>query len=253
MPNANFIGGAWVAAQSGRTDAVIDPATGATIADVPSSDAGDVAAAVAAAEQAFPAWAATTPQQRASMLLALADATEAHGEELGRVESRNVGKPISAVGDEVSFAADNLRFFAGAGRALEGRAAGEYLPGYTSMTRRDPLGVVASIAPWNYPLMMAVWKIGPALAAGNTVVLKPSELTPLSTLLLAEWAAEIFPPGVLNVVTGARSCRSRATSPPAGPSPAPRPTRSSASTSSSAERRPSSCSTTPTSTPSCRG
>ncbi|HZP27405.1 MAG TPA: gamma-aminobutyraldehyde dehydrogenase, partial [Acidimicrobiia bacterium] len=159
-------------------------------------------AAVAAAAAAFPEWAATTPQERASALLAFADRIEEHGDELAQIESRNVGKPISAMADEVWFAADNLRFFAGAARCLEGRATGEYMAGYTSMIRRDPLGVVASIAPWNYPFMMAAWKVGPALAAGNTVVLKPSELTPLSSLKLAEWTEDLFPPGVFNVVCG---------------------------------------------------
>jgi 1-pyrroline dehydrogenase len=201
-PNENFIGGNFVASKSGRTDPVIDPATGETIAEVPSSDAADVDAAVSAAEAAFGEWSQTTPQERATMLIAFADALEEHGDELGAVESRNVGKPISAMGEEIWFAADNLRFFGGAVRAMGGSATGEYLQGYTSMVRRDPLGVVASIAPWNYPFMMAVWKIGPALAAGNTVVLKPSELTPLSSLLMAEWAADIFPPGVFNVICG---------------------------------------------------
>ncbi|HEX2736793.1 MAG TPA: aldehyde dehydrogenase family protein, partial [Acidimicrobiia bacterium] len=202
MPNENFIGGTWAPAKSGKTDAVINPATGESIAEVPSSGPEDVDAAITAAAAAFPEWSDTTPQQRAEMLLKLADALEAHGDELGALESRNVGKPIASVGDEVWFAADNLRFFAGAARCLEGKAAGEYLQGYTSMIRRDPLGVVASIAPWNYPFMMAVWKVGPALAAGNTVVLKPSELTPLSSLLMAEWAADIFPAGVFNVICG---------------------------------------------------
>ena len=201
-PNENFIGGKFVASRSGRTDPVIDPATGETIAEVPSSDAADVDAAVTAAEEAFGEWSQTTPQERATMLIKFADALEEHGDELGAVESRNVGKPISAMGEEIWFAADNLRFFGGAVRAMGGSATGEYLQGYTSMVRRDPLGVVASIAPWNYPFMMAVWKIGPALAAGNTVVLKPSELTPLSSLLMAEWAADIFPPGVFNVICG---------------------------------------------------
>ncbi|MGZ8752599.1 MAG: gamma-aminobutyraldehyde dehydrogenase [Acidimicrobiia bacterium] len=201
-PNENFIGGTFVAARSGRTDPVIDPATGETIAEVPSSDAADVDAAVSAAEEAFGEWSQTTPQERATMLIAFADSLEEHGDELAAVESRNVGKPISAMGEEIWFAADNLRFFGGAVRAMGGSATGEYLQGYTSMVRRDPLGVVASIAPWNYPFMMAVWKIGPALAAGNTVVLKPSELTPLSSLLMAEWAADIFPRGVFNVICG---------------------------------------------------
>jgi 1-pyrroline dehydrogenase len=202
MANENFIGGKWVPARSGRTDPVLDPATGQVIAEVPSSDAPDVDAAVSAAAAAFPEWASTTPQERAEILLKFADRIEEHGDELSQIESRNVGKPIAAMADEVWFAADNLRFFAGAARCLEGRAAGEYMTGYTSMIRRDPLGVIASIAPWNYPSMMAAWKIGPALAAGNTVVLKPSELTPLSSLKLAEWTEDLFPPGVFNVLCG---------------------------------------------------
>jgi betaine-aldehyde dehydrogenase/aminobutyraldehyde dehydrogenase len=202
MPNENFVAGKWVPATSGRTDPVLDPATGEAIAEVPSSDAADVDAAVGSAAEAFPDWSATTPQERADALLKLADRLEEHGDELSALESRNVGKPIAAMADEVWFAADNLRFFAGAARCLDGRAAGEYMTGYTSMIRRDPLGVVASIAPWNYPFMMAVWKVGPALAAGNTVVLKPSELTPLSSLKIAEWSEDLFPPGVLNVICG---------------------------------------------------
>ncbi|MHB8680846.1 MAG: gamma-aminobutyraldehyde dehydrogenase [Acidimicrobiales bacterium] len=184
------------------TLAVVDPATGEQIATVPKAAKAEVDAAVQAARQAFAGWAGTAPGGRAAALLALAQAIEEHGEELGRLESRNVGKPMSAVPEEIAFAVDNLRFFAGGARLLEGRAAGEYLAGYTSMLRRDPAGVVGAIAPWNYPLMMAVWKLGPALAAGCTVVLKPSELTPLTTLKLAELAADIFPPGVCNVVIG---------------------------------------------------
>jgi len=199
---AGFIGGAFVPARSDRSDPVIDPASGRTIAEVPGAAPGDVDAAVAAAADAFAGWAAATPGERSAALLALADRIEGHADELGALESLNVGKPIAAVPEELGFAVDNLRFFAGAARLLEGRAAGEYLAGYTSMIRRDPVGVVASIAPWNYPLMMAVWKVGPALAAGCTVVLKPSELTPLTSLKLAELAADLLPPGVLNVVTG---------------------------------------------------
>jgi 1-pyrroline dehydrogenase len=199
---ANFIGGAFVAARGEKADPVIDPATGELIVEVPGSSAADVEAAVSAARAAFDVWRATTPGERSAALLQLADRIESHRDELVRLESRNVGKPVAAVPEEVDFAIDNLRFFAGAARVLDGRATGEYLAGYTSMLRRDPVGVVAAVAPWNYPLMMAVWKLGPALAAGCTVVLKPSELTPLSTLRLAELAADIFPPGVLNVVCG---------------------------------------------------
>ncbi|MGQ0803183.1 MAG: gamma-aminobutyraldehyde dehydrogenase [Actinomycetota bacterium] len=202
MPNQNFIGGQWSPARSGATDAVVDPATGEQIAEVPASDAADVDAAVAAAADAFDGWAQSTPQDRALCLLKLADRLEQSADELGALESRNVGKPIATMGDEMAMTIDNFRFFAGGARLLEGRAAGEYMAGYTSMLRRDPIGVVASIAPWNYPLMMAAWKVGPALAAGNTVVLKPSELTPLTALRLAELATDLFPAGVLNVICG---------------------------------------------------
>ena len=156
----------------------------------------------AAAKSAFPEWLETTPGERAGMLLQLADALEANADELCRAESVNVGKPMGIVVDEIPVAADNLRFFAGAARNLEGKAAGEYMRGYTSMIRREPVGVVGQISPWNYPLMMGIWKIGPALAAGNTIVLKPSEQTPLTTLMLAGYIAEIFPAGVVNVITG---------------------------------------------------
>jgi 1-pyrroline dehydrogenase len=198
----NFIGGAWQDARSDRTDAVIDPATGEVITDVASSNEADVDAAVEAAAGAFDEWAATAPGQRAAALHALADRLEEKADHLVTIESRNVGKPIAAVPDEISFLADNLRYFGSGARNLTTQAPGEYLAGYTSILRREPLGVVASIAPWNYPLMMAAWKIGPALAAGNTVVLKPSELTPLTALELADIASDIFPPGVLNVITG---------------------------------------------------
>jgi 1-pyrroline dehydrogenase len=199
---ANFIGGAWVAPADGRTEPVIDPATGGVIAEAPASSAEDVNRAVEAATGAFPSWAATTPGERSTALWRLADAIEAHADELVSLESRNVGKPIATVPDEIGFCVDNLRFFAGAARGLTTQAPGEYLGGYTSILRREPLGVVGSISPWNYPLMMAIWKVGPALAAGNTVVLKPSELTPLTSFKLAELAVGILPPGVLNVVGG---------------------------------------------------
>jgi 1-pyrroline dehydrogenase len=201
----NFIGGEWREGADGGVDEVLDPATGDPIAEVASSSPADVDRAVAAAAEAFPAWAATTPGERATALWRLADRMEEHAGELGELESRNVGKPIAAVPEEIEFDIDNLRFFAGAARTATAQAPGEYMAGYTSILRREPLGVVASIAPWNYPLMMAVWKIGPALAAGNTVVLKPSELTPLTALRLAELAADLLPPGVLNVVTGGES------------------------------------------------
>jgi 1-pyrroline dehydrogenase len=198
----NFIGGQWVDPVGGATDPVIDPTTGQEMARAASSDAADVDAAVQAAADAFVEWGAATPGERSAALLGLADALEAEADALGTLESQNVGKPINTMGDEMAMAVDHIRFFAAGARNLDGRAAGEYLTGYTSMLRRDPLGVVASITPWNYPLMMAVWKIGPALAAGNTVVLKPSELTPLTSLRMAELAKDVFPPGVLNVVTG---------------------------------------------------
>ena len=198
----NFIGGEWREGIDGGVDAVLDPATGETIAEVASSSAADIDRAVAAATDAFPGWAATTPAERATALWRLADRMEEHQDELVALESRNVGKPIAAVPEEIEFDIDNLRFFAGAARTSTAQATGEYMAGYTSVLRREPLGVVASIAPWNYPLMMAIWKIGPALAAGNTVVLKPSELTPMTALRLAELAEDLLPPGVLNVVTG---------------------------------------------------
>src|SRR5512134_1064467 len=198
----NFVGGEWVDAVEGGTAEILNPATGETIAEVPSGTQADVDRAVEAAKAAFPEWLETTPGERAGMLLKLADALEEHADELCKAESANVGKPMGIVVDEIPVSADNLRFFAGAARNLEGKAAGEYMRGYTSMIRREPVGVVGQIAPWNYPLMMGIWKIGPALAAGNVIVLKPSEQTPLSTLMLAGYIAEIFPPGVVNVITG---------------------------------------------------
>jgi 1-pyrroline dehydrogenase len=198
----HFIGGTWCDAIDGSTDEVVDPATGEVIAVVPSGGAADVDAAVAAATSAADTWTKTTPRERSEKLLALAAAVEADLDELKRLEMRNVGKPASIIDFEFDLTVDNLRFFAGAARCLDGAAAGEYLEDHTSMLRRDPLGVVAGIAPWNYPLNMATWKLGPALAAGNTFILKPSELTPLSALRLAELAADIFPPGVFNVVCG---------------------------------------------------
>ncbi len=202
MARENFIGGAWVPARSGKTDAVVAPATGAELEAVASSDAADVDAAVAAAADAFPDWAASTPRARSEVLQKVADAIEADMDHLRELEVGNVGKPVSIIEFEMDLTVDNWRFFAAGARFLEGRAAGEYQEEHTSFMRRDPLGVVASIAPWNYPLNMATWKVGPALAAGNTVVLKPSELTPLTALRLAEITADILPPGVLNVVTG---------------------------------------------------
>ena len=198
----NFIGGAFAAPVDGATEEIRNPATGEVIAVAPLSDAADVDAAVAAAAGAFDGWSATPPGERALALLRIADALEERGEELSQVESLNVGKPIAAMRDEIPALVDNLRFFAGASRCMEATAAGEYMEGYTSMLRREAIGVVGQIAPWNYPLMMAIWKIGPALAAGNTVVLKPSEQTPMTAALLAQICGEHLPPGVLNVVFG---------------------------------------------------
>jgi betaine-aldehyde dehydrogenase len=188
-----------------ETMAVFNPATGEEVWRAPVSDAAEVDRAVRAARRAFAGWSQTTPADRSLALLALAELVERHGEELARLEALNAGKPLAAVtADELPVIADNLRFFAGAARVLEGRAAGEYMQGFTSFTRREPVGVIGQITPWNYPLMMAVWKIAPALAAGNTVVLKPAETTPVSTVRFAELAAEagMLPPGALNVVCG---------------------------------------------------
>ena len=198
----DLVGGELLDAVDKATAEVLNPATGETIARVPKGSAADVDRAVAAASEAYPAWRDLTPGERAAALLRLAAVIDEHQEELAQLESQNVGKPIGLAREEVPVSVDNMQFFAGAARCLEGKPAGEYLQGYTSMLRREPLGVVGQIAPWNYPLMMAIWKIGPALAAGNTVVLKPSELTPLTALRLAELAIEVLPAGVLNVITG---------------------------------------------------
>jgi len=182
---------------------VLNPATGKVIAQVGEADESQIIAAVKGAAKAFPGWAATVPKDRGTLLMKLADRIEAEGKEFAALESQNCGKPLTAaLNDEIPAIADVFRFFAGACRSLHGTVAGEYLPGFTSMIRRDPIGVIASIAPWNYPLMMAAWKLGPALAAGNTVVLKPSEQTPLTALKLATLCAELFPPGVVNIVYG---------------------------------------------------
>jgi 1-pyrroline dehydrogenase len=197
-----FIAGKWVDAAAGETMDVLNPATAEVIAEVPRCSAEDVDRAVEAAVDALPEWLETTPGERAGILLRLADLIEENADELAEIESRNVGKPLPYARDEMPVCADNIRFFAGAARLLEGKSAGEYMRGYTSIIRREPLGVVGGIAPWNYPLMMAVWKLAPALAAGNVQVLKPSEQTPLSLLRFAQLAADTIPPGVLNVVTG---------------------------------------------------
>jgi betaine-aldehyde dehydrogenase len=199
----NYIDGELVDPADGRTETVVNPATGEAVAEAPVSGPADVDKAVAAARRAFEAYGRTTPAERALMLLKLAEAIEDHAEEITELEAANAGKPVAAFrDDEIPAMVDNLRFFAGAARCMEGKAAGEYLEGYTSMIRREPVGVIGQIAPWNYPLMMAVWKIGPALATGNTIVLKPAPTTPVTAVTLAELAGEIFPPGVLNVVTG---------------------------------------------------
>jgi betaine-aldehyde dehydrogenase len=198
----NFIDGEQ-SAFDGDTEPVLNPATGEEIARAPRSSAGEVDRAVRAARAAFDGWSATTPAERSAALLAIADVVEEHGDEIAQLEALNAGKPIEAVkSDEIPVMADNLRFFAGAARTLEGRAAGEYMEGYTSYVRREPVGVIGQVTPWNYPLMMAIWKFGPAIATGNTVVLKPAETTPVTTLRLAELVADILPKGVLNVVTG---------------------------------------------------
>jgi 1-pyrroline dehydrogenase len=197
-----LIGGSWVDAASGETIDVENPATGEVIAAVPSSGKADVDRAVDAAASAFESWSLTTPQTRSLALLKIADILDANADELGRLESSQTGKPTGAAIDEMSVSSDLFRFFAGACRVMEGLAVTEYLDGHTSMVRRDPVGVVASIAPWNYPLYMAAWKLGPALATGNTVVLKPSARTPLSALRFAELVQEELPAGVLNVLSG---------------------------------------------------
>ena len=198
----NLVGGASVGAVDGGTMEVVDPATAEVIAEVPRCTAADVDRAVEAAELALPEWRETTPRERSEILLRLADLLDRHADDLGSLESKNVGKPLAAARAEIPEMADNLRFFAGAARTLDGPATGEYARGRTSWIRREPIGVVAGIAPWNYPLWMAIWKLAPALAAGNVLVLKPSEQTPLTLLRFAQLAAEIVPPGVLNVVTG---------------------------------------------------
>lgn len=201
----NFVNGAQVDAADGATTPVIDPTTGEQYATAPRSGAADVDAAMRAAADAFESWSQTTPSERQLALLRIADAIEARGEELIALETENCGKPVELTrSEEIPPMVDQIRFFAGAARMLEGKSAGEYMSGMTSWIRREPVGVCAQVAPWNYPMMMAVWKFAPALAAGNTVVLKPSDTTPASTTLLAEIAAEFLPPGVFNVICGDR-------------------------------------------------
>jgi betaine-aldehyde dehydrogenase len=201
----NFVGGKYADTRDGRTSDVIDPSTGEAYTQAPVSSAEDVDTALRTAADAFTTWKDTTPAERSLALLKLADAVEARSQEFADVEGRNTGKPIAlTMSEEMPPIVDQLRFFAGAARVLEGKSAGEYMKDHTSFVRREPIGVCAQVTPWNYPLMMAIWKIAPALAAGNTIVLKPSDTTPASTLLLAEVAGEFLPPGVFNVVTGDR-------------------------------------------------
>jgi len=201
----NVVGGEHRDSADGRRADLVDPSTGAVFGSAPVSGAEDVDRAYAAAATAFETWRDTTPSERQRALLRLADAVEEHADELVALESRNTGKPIGlTASEEIPPMVDQIRFFAGAARTLEGKAAAEYLPGHTSFIRREPIGVVGQVTPWNYPMMMAVWKFAPAIAAGNTVVLKPSDTTPVTTLRLAELAADILPPGVLNVICGDR-------------------------------------------------
>jgi betaine-aldehyde dehydrogenase len=201
----NFVGGKPVDSMDGKTSPVVNPSTGESYASAPVSSAEDVDQAMKAAATAFETWRDTTPSERQMALLKLADAMEARAEEIIAVESQNTGKPLELTrSEEIPPMLDQIRFFAGAARCLEGRAATEYMAGHTSYVRREPVGVVAQVTPWNYPIMMAIWKVAPALAAGNTIVLKPSDTTPASTVLLAEIAGDILPPGVLNVVCGDR-------------------------------------------------
>src|SRR3954447_21172552 len=205
QPFKNVINGELVDSVSGETYDVIDPTTGGGYAQAPMSRGEDVDRAYAAADAAFESWGSSTPQDRSNALLKLAEAIEARAEEINAVECKDTGKPIQITMDEeMPYASDHFRFFAGAARVLEGRSAGEYMADHTSWIRREPVGVVGQVTPWNYPLLMMIWKIAPALAGGNTVVLKPSDTTPASSTLLAEIAQEFLPPGVLNVVTGDR-------------------------------------------------
>ena len=211
----NFVGGEHVEARGSSRIDLVDPATEDVYATAPVSTAEDVTEAYRAAERAFAVWGETTPAERQLALFRIADAMEQRAEEFADAESQDTGKPrATLVEDEILLSVDQIRFFAGAARNLEGRSAGEYLKDHTSFIRREPIGVVGQVTPWNYPLNMAVWKFAPALAAGNTTVLKPSDTTPLSTLLLAEVAAEFLPAGVLNVVLGDRSTGAAMTADP---------------------------------------
>ncbi|MGH3348469.1 MAG: aldehyde dehydrogenase family protein, partial [Nocardioides sp.] len=202
---SNIVNGERVPAASGVTYDVIDPTTGGVYAQAPMSGPEDVDRAYRAADAAFEGWGGATPQDRSNALLKIADAIEARAEEINAVESKDTGKPLGlTMSEEMPYASDHFRFFAGAARILEGRSAGEYMADHTSYVRREPIGVIGQVTPWNYPLMMMIWKIAPALAAGNTVVLKPSDTTPATTTLLAALAQEFLPPGVFNVVCGDR-------------------------------------------------
>src|ERR1700712_604923 len=202
----NFINGESVDAADGRRLDLVDPTTGEVFGSAPISSPEAVDSAYRAASTAFESWRDTTPSERQRMLLKFADAMEDRAEEIIAAECQNTGKPIELTRtEEIPPAVDQIRFFAGAARLLEGRSAGEYMSGHTSYIRREPVGVVGQVTPWNYPMMMAVWKIGPALAAGNTVVLKPSDTTPETTLLMAEIASEFLPAGTFNVITGDRT------------------------------------------------
>lgn len=201
----NFVGGEYVDASGDASTELVNPATGQVVAHAPVSTQADVDAAYASADRAFAEWGETTPGERQSAMLKFADALEARADDLIRIEGENTGKPHAlTASEEVPVMCDQLRFFAGAARVLEGKSAGEYMKGHTSWIRREPIGVVGQVTPWNYPMMMAAWKIGPALAAGNTVVLKPSDTTPETTLLMAEIASEFLPAGTFNVITGDR-------------------------------------------------
>ena len=201
----NFVNGQLVKSSSGKTTEIIDPSTGQVYAEAQLSNAKDIDQAYSAAQTAFESWRDTTPSERQKALLAIADALEAHANELVELEGINTGKPFAVTtSEEIPPMIDQIRFFAGAARVLEGRASSEYMKGFTSIIRREPIGVIGQVTPWNYPMMMAVWKFAPAIAAGNCVVLKPSDTTPVSTIRMAEIIGDILPPGVLNVVTGDR-------------------------------------------------
>ena len=201
----NFVGGEHADTGDGRTYDLVNPATGEVFAQAPLSGEEDVDRAFRAAQRAFETWRDTTPSERQMALLKIADAFEDRAEELVRAESENTGKPFGlTMEEEITAGVDQIRFFAGAARVLEGKSAGEYLEGFTSFIRREPIGVVGQVTPWNYPMMMAIWKFAPAIAAGNTIVIKPSDTTPVSTVMMAEIASEFLPEGVFNVVCGDR-------------------------------------------------